>query len=292
MEGKVNISRVNVEDAIFKFEASHINEEFDLVRVIMKKRGEKIVCGVCEKEIDEKSVSKGMTCAVLSKKGFFLPCFLKLGESERNRCHLYHQSCLLKHLSEYSGSAGKVCESCKEEESVATEMNPPRLGIDVGGVIITSAKGGKGGHEDTKLRDKNQMEVKDSIESIRKLVEHFGEENVLIVSKAGKKMEGKTLEWFKANNFFDKTKLRRENVHFCKERHEKKAICEKNGINLFVDDRLDVLKFVGSSNGVKCFLFGSTSFEQHYPFFWPNVCKVRNWEKLTKLLLKFKSGEK
>ena len=81
---------------------------------------------------------------------------------------------------------------------------------------------------------------KDSIEVISQLVKHFNGK-LWLVSKAGQKVSMRTRQWLRTWNFFGQTKVPQENLYFCKERADKRGICERLRITHFIDDRLDVL---------------------------------------------------
>lgn len=115
------------------------------------------------------------------------------------------------------------------------------LGLDIGNVII----GGRG--EDTSFIGKSVTpeellktpEVRGAFAAIQKLVPLF--EAVHLVSKAYPNTQRKTREWLKGKDFFTRTGVKEENMHFCLERPEKRLICEQQRIDIFVDDRWDIL---------------------------------------------------
>ena len=117
------------------------------------------------------------------------------------------------------------------------------LGIDIGGVIIDRSND----DTDTSFFSDNYLATTATDKcfiSIKTLVDHFGPENVYIVSKAGKNTERKSREWLKHHNFYEMTGMKEENLRFCRERIEKTAICRDLNVTHFVDDRLDVLEYM------------------------------------------------
>jgi hypothetical protein len=118
----------------------------------------------------------------------------------------------------------------------------PRLGIDIGRVIIAPGDT----HGDTSFlngTDEQAMRTppnKDSFEAIAQLVKHFNGK-VWLVSKAGQKVSIRTRQWLREWDFYKKTGVPAENLYFCKERADKRGICERLRITHFIDDRLDVL---------------------------------------------------
>ncbi|MBP9855708.1 MAG: hypothetical protein KBC48_00150 [Candidatus Pacebacteria bacterium] len=80
-------------------------------------------------------------------------------------------------------------------------------------------------------------------EVIKELVEVIGAKNMHIVSKADLLSEIHIKDWLRVNGFWTLTGMipYDDHLHFCRERKEKAAICEKLGITHFIDDRLEVL---------------------------------------------------
>lgn len=118
----------------------------------------------------------------------------------------------------------------------------PILGIDVGGVITDRINDGT----DTSFFGNNYLRttaVPGAFESIKQLVTLF-EGRAYIVSKCGPETQQKTLEWFRHHGFFDLVGIRKENVFFCLERHEKAPICAQLKVTHFIDDRLEVLGYL------------------------------------------------
>jgi len=163
-----------------------------------------------------------------------------------------------------------------------------RLGIDIGGVIIS--KSGDDG-EDTSFFGKNYLQTPPEpqvLESIATLVQHYGQQNVFLVSKCGENFQKKTLEWLKFIGFFEKTQMPMVNVRFCAERPQKAIICKELGITHFVDDRLDVLKHLIPLDTIEnLYLYKPEDLKKqgYYLYFCPFITKVHSWESLTHILL-------
>lgn len=118
-----------------------------------------------------------------------------------------------------------------------------RLGIDIGRVIITP---GDDNADTSFLRDSiqdalNTPPYPDAFEAIRSLESHF-EGRVWLVSKAGLTTQEKTRLWLEHHRFYEETGVKRENLRFCRKRHEKAIHSEELGLTHFIDDRLDVLR--------------------------------------------------
>jgi len=150
-------------------------------------------------------------------------------------------------------------ENSKKETALVEAAAPAkRLGVDVGGVIIT-----QGGEDEDHLSCPffsddylSTPAVEGAFEGLKRIVAELGAENVHIVSKRGKSTQKKTLEWMASNDFHNITGIPVQNVHFCLKRPQKTAICEELQISVFIDDRTDVLEFVSQCPHMKkLFLF-------------------------------------
>lgn len=113
------------------------------------------------------------------------------------------------------------------------------IGIDIGRVIIS-------GDTDIENQFFSQQylevpAVENAFESIAELIEKYKAENVYLVSKCSEKTQVKTLNWLEYKGFFHQTNFLRSNLWFCRDRKDKKEICENNQIKKFIDDRFSVL---------------------------------------------------
>lgn len=121
----------------------------------------------------------------------------------------------------------------------------PRLGIDIGRVLMAPVQGGRADTSFLKGTFEDAMRTPSSphaLECIGRLIERFGPSHVHLVSKAGPGVQNKTWHWLRHNDLYGRIGLEPSRVWFCLERHHKRAHCERLGITHFVDDRLDVLK--------------------------------------------------
>jgi hypothetical protein len=131
-------------------------------------------------------------------------------------------------------------------------MQPQTLGVDIGGVIIDRIND----KTDTSFFSENYLKttaVPGAFDALRELVEKRFGKNVFLVSKCGKSIQRKTVEWLNHHNFHEITGIERSNVRFCLERHEKAGICDELGITHFVDDRLEVLSNLTNVNTLYLF---------------------------------------
>lgn len=125
-------------------------------------------------------------------------------------------------------------------EKHAIMTTKPGLGIDFGGVIIPTIGQIRG--EDTQFSGDFRATPpnRGAVEEIRALVAAF-HGNVWIVSKAGPRMQTRTLNWIHHQDFSSRTGLNETHVRFCRECADKQPICADLGITHFVDDRVHVM---------------------------------------------------
>lgn len=153
-----------------------------------------------------------------------------------------------------------------------------KLGIDIGGVIIDRKKNDS---SDTSLFGPNYLNafaVEGAFQTIHTLHERFAGE-VYVVSKCGQNIERKSREWLVHNGFPEKTGVKMENVHFCRQRAEKAPICEKLGITHFIDDKLEVLSYLTTVPN-KYLFDPSPSEVKAYEKFLGQVTPVGTWKEL------------
>jgi tRNA(Leu) C34 or U34 (ribose-2'-O)-methylase TrmL len=123
------------------------------------------------------------------------------------------------------------------------EPRPPRLGIDIGRVIIDGSSHPHGG--DTAFFDGDEAtmlatpEMAGAVASIQRLVAAFGGQ-VWLVSKCGPRVQARTLRWLAGHDFTARTGLPADQVRFCRARPDKRRHCQELALTHFVDDRLDV----------------------------------------------------
>jgi hypothetical protein len=123
-----------------------------------------------------------------------------------------------------------------------SEIREPRLGIDIGRVIIDgpSHPGGDtaflNGDEATMLAT---PEMTGAAAAIARLTGLF-EGRVWLVSKCGPRVQARTLRWLDAHDFWLRAGVPPDQVRFCRERREKRAHCEELGLTHFIDDHPEV----------------------------------------------------
>ena len=152
---------------------------------------------------------------------------------------------------------------------MTTSTSIPRLGVDIGRVIIhgdgpdTSFVGGS---------DEDAMRtpaIDGAFEALGRLCARF-EGRVWLVSKCGKRVEERSRRWLQEHRFFDTTGVSADNLVFCRERGMKAGICRDLGIGWFVDDRVDVLVPMAGIVAHR-FLFGAAATDV------PGLVAVATW---------------
>jgi hypothetical protein len=150
----------------------------------------------------------------------------------------------------------------------------PRLGIDIGRVIIDGSSHPDGGDTAFFRGDEATMlatpEMPEAVASIATLVRAFAG-RVWLVSKCGPRTQERTLRWLQGHDFYRRTGLDPGHVRFCRQRADKRGHCEELGLTHFVDDRVEVHEAV---HGVvdHQYLFGP----QPGPIP-PNISHVLTW---------------
>jgi len=116
---------------------------------------------------------------------------------------------------------------------------PPRIGVDLGGVLNKHNNDVMG--DTSKWHMLQSSEVPGAMDSMAELVRAFGPQNVFIVSKVGRMMEALSQTWLhQTMNICGRTGLLRENIHFCREctgPQGKGVVAATLGLSHFVDDK-------------------------------------------------------
>jgi hypothetical protein len=135
----------------------------------------------------------------------------------------------------------------------------PRLGVDIGRVIIDGPSHPGGGDTAFFQGDEATMlatpEMPGAVEAITRLAARF-EGRVWLVSKCGARVQSRTERWLATHRFFQRTGLRADQVRFCRRRADKREICAELELTHFVDDRLEVHAAIRGAVAHQ-FLFGS-----------------------------------
>lgn len=119
----------------------------------------------------------------------------------------------------------------------------PRLGIDIGRVIIDGPAHPDGGDTAFFQGDEATMlatpEMAGAVEAIARLVDRF-QSQVWLVSKCGPRVQARAEQWLQAHRFFERSGIPGDQVRFCRRRADKRQVCVELGSTHFVDDRLGV----------------------------------------------------
>jgi len=156
-----------------------------------------------------------------------------------------------------------------------------KLGIDVGRVLISPGDESRpdtsfiGGSLEDALGTPPYEGMFDVVPA---LTQRFAGQ-VWIVSKCGRRVQERTLQWFERHRFFERTGIRSGNVRFCLKRPEKALHCRELGITHFIDDRTDVL---GAMVGIvpNLYLFGPQEGPAPY-----GMQHVATWQDIARSLL-------
>jgi hypothetical protein len=124
-----------------------------------------------------------------------------------------------------------------------TRSLQPRLGLDIGRVIIDGSSHPAGGDTAFFTGEEATMlatpEVPGAVETIARLVQLFAG-NVWLISKCGPRVHARTERWLAAHDFFGRTGMCQHNLRFCRQRADKLHHCIELGLTHFVDDHPEV----------------------------------------------------
>lgn len=119
----------------------------------------------------------------------------------------------------------------------------PRLGVDIGRVLIDGSSHPNGGDTAFFNGDEATMlatpEMHGAIDAMAQLVSAF-DGHVWLVSKCGPRVQGRTERWLVAHNFYGRTGIEPGNLRFCRRRPEKRNHCAELRLTHFVDDHPEV----------------------------------------------------
>jgi hypothetical protein len=141
------------------------------------------------------------------------------------------------------------------------DENRPRLGIDIGRVIIDGSAHPQGGDTAFFTGDEATMlatpEMAGSFEAIARLTARFGG-RVWLVSKCGARTQDRTLRWLDGHDFHGRTGVPRDQVRFCRRREDKRRHCLELALTHFVDDHPEVHAAIHGAVR-RQYLFGATN---------------------------------
>ncbi len=158
----------------------------------------------------------------------------------------------------------------------------PRLGFDIGRVIIAPSDGGADtsflqGSDDDAMRT---PPAPGAFEAIARLTEAV-DGRTFLVSKCGPNIQRRTRRWLAHWGFHERTSLSPDHVRFCRERRDKAIHCRELALDAFVDDRPDVLHHLLGIVGLRL-LFGPQRPGRRPP---AGAVPVADWNDVTSILL-------
>lgn len=162
----------------------------------------------------------------------------------------------------------------------------PRIGIDIGRVIIAGGVGTADtaffGHDHDSAMATPSMPG--AFEAVAELVDAF-DRRAWLVSKCGPRIRARSLAWLDHHDFWARTGLPREQVRFCRDRKDKAIHAKRLALTHFIDDRYDVLRhLVGLVDHL--YLFGEqnkTRRPSDSPAF-AAMTPTRSWAELLELV--------
>jgi hypothetical protein len=121
-----------------------------------------------------------------------------------------------------------------------------KLGLDFGNTIVSSERPIIAISSPEGQNKSRWIEKAGASYVVSKLIQELKPENVFIVSKATANTAARTRKWLEETGFYERTCLSPENVFFCETRAEKAPLCERLGLDTFVDDRPEVMAHLKS----------------------------------------------
>lgn len=158
----------------------------------------------------------------------------------------------------------------------------PRLGIDIGRVIINGPAHPHGGDTAFFTGDDATLlatpEVPGAVATIARLVTLF-DGQVWLVSKCGPRVAQRTLRWLAGHGFHQRTGVPAEHVRFCRTRADKRLHCEQLALTHFIDDHPEVHAAIRGAVDHQ-YLFGAR------PGVIPDhVCAVPTWAHAEQMII-------
>lgn len=124
--------------------------------------------------------------------------------------------------------------------------------------------------------------VPGAIVELEPLVEQVFGGRVVLISKAGPRVEGATRAWLEHIGFHELTGVARQDVHFVRARADKAPLCAALEVTHFVDDRTEVLDSLTTVDHRYLFTGGLGRTAPDVPG--PGVRVARDWVELAGML--------
>lgn len=143
------------------------------------------------------------------------------------------------------------------------------LGIDFGKTIVAIPDNGV------------KYDFPNAINVIARCVKTY--KKVYIISRVTPAQKIRLLKWVEDNDFCNRTGIPLENFNFCEEREEKAPIAHRLGITYMIDDRPEVMYFMGDK--IKKILFNP---DPNDIIKWNQIdaIKVTSWFEIEDILFK------
>ena len=145
------------------------------------------------------------------------------------------------------------------------------IGYDLGRTIVN--------------RDKGREQFDGCFDVIKRLTKVF--HHSYIISRVNSEQRKSALEWFKDVDFYNQTGINSNNIYFCFERRDKSVFVEGLRINVFIDDRPDVL--IPMKDHVTKILFNPYPADLEKERFnlqkVKNLYIVKNWGEVEEILI-------
>lgn len=122
--------------------------------------------------------------------------------------------------------------------------------------------------------------IENSFEVIKKLTKKF--DKIYIISRVNSAQKERAEKWFKEVDFFNQTNIKEENVYFCFERKDKSIFVRGLNINVFIDDRPEVMYYLPKETLKILF---NPDMENEYINKLENYKIVKNWKEIEEILL-------
>lgn len=160
-----------------------------------------------------------------------------------------------------------------------SHKQPLTIGIDIGRVLI----GQDTDHPHLFFEEDylSAPALPGAFDTIERWVQQFGARRLHLVSKCSPRIQQRSLKWLAHHQFFEQTGLLPTQVHFCLERAQKREICLREHIEVFIDDRYTVLTHLLDLRQLFLFQPSHTEWLAYQAAGKPNIIKpVSDWGDL------------
>jgi len=157
-----------------------------------------------------------------------------------------------------------------------------KIGIDIGRVIIKPAQTA----DDTSFlhgSDADAMQtlpMPGAFEAIEQIFAACGG-RVWLVSKCGERIQARSRAWLAHWGFSERTGVTRDRFRFCRRRPDKAIIARELGLDVFIDDRIDIARHLAGVVPLR-YLYGPQKSSATVP---AGVTVALNWESVLSDLL-------